>query len=326
MTHQDSYRRMTSGLPALSWGLLKGDFVQVQATTTATSVGSTSGSTVPNLANYIEYRRFLLDYYEFKKKTESTVLRPYTYSQFAAAADIKSPNYLKLVIEGQRNLSPEMAGKFARAMRLSKQQIDEFVLLVKYGQERDPQKRAQALRQLAELRFKYQVMSGEVSTKTLEILPNWLTWILYHMADQKNVSFEPDVLREMIRTETNPEQVRRALDKLFEVGLLAKNADDGRVCKARELMDDPQAIPPALVKKLQSELIYLGMESLFVDSPTDREFGAMTVALTEEEFNRLKFELRQLRKKWAKDISANRTSSKGDRVYQMNIQLFAITK
>jgi uncharacterized protein (TIGR02147 family) len=91
-------------------------------------------------------------------------------------------------------------------------------------------------------------------------------------------------------------------------------------------MDDPQAVPAALVKKLQSELIYLGMESLFVDSPTDREFGAMTVALTEEEFNRLKFELRQFRKKWAKDISTNRATTKGDRVYQMNIQLFAITK
>lgn len=280
---------------------------------------------VPDVSQYTDYREFLRDYYEFKKKTESSVLRPYTYSVFSASADIRSPNYLKLVIEGQRNLSHQMAVKFARAMKLNRHQADEFCLLVSYGQETEPQKRAQHLRMLSEFRYKSQIKSGEINSKTTDLLPNWLTWVLYHMVDQEGVTFTPENIRQLIRTQTNTEEVRKSLERLVDAGLLNRNADDGVVKKGKELVDDPKDVPQALIKKLQTELIYLGMESLFVDSPTDREFGAMTVSLTEDEFNRFKFELRQLRKKWAKDIATNRANSKGERVYQMNVQLFPIT-
>jgi uncharacterized protein (TIGR02147 family) len=91
-------------------------------------------------------------------------------------------------------------------------------------------------------------------------------------------------------------------------------------------MSGSENVPVALVRKLQAELIYLGLESLFQDAPQEREFGAMTVSLTESEFEQLKFELRQFRKRWTKDIAVARSQSKGDRVFQLNIQLFPVTK
>lgn len=283
-------------------------------------------STIPDLSAYTDFRLYLHDYFEFKKNTESTVLRPYTYSVFSASADIKSPNYLKLVIEGQRNLSEQMVLKFAKAMKFNKLQTEEFGLLVEYGQETDPQKRAQALRRLADYRFKHQVKNGVVTSKTHELLPNWLTWLLYHLTDQAGVDFKPEKIRELIRTQTNIEEIRRSIHRLLEAGLLTRNVDDGTIHKGKDLIDDHKDVPPAVIKKLQTELMYLGMESLFLDSPTDREFGALTVSLTEEEFNRFKFELRQLRKKWQKDIAVNRAGAKGQRVYQLNVQLFPITE
>jgi uncharacterized protein (TIGR02147 family) len=279
----------------------------------------------PQIAQYVDYRVFLKDYYEFKRRTESSALRPYSYSVFSAAADIRSPNYLKLVIEGQRNLSEQMAVKFARAMKLNKLHAEEFCLLVRYGQERDPQARAKYLQALAEFRFQHQIDAGEVDAKTLELVPSWLTWVLFHLTDQDGVNFKPEALREIIRTQTNVEEIRRSLERLLDAGLLSRNSDDGKIFKQKDLIDDAQSVPPALIKRLQSELIYLGMESLFVDSPVDREFGAMTAALTEDEFQRMKFELRQLRKKWQKEIATNRENSKGERVYQLNIQLFPVT-
>ena len=53
---------------------------------------------------------------------------------FSAAADIKSPNYLKMIIEGKRNLSEDMISKFAKACSLNKSQGDEFKLLVLFNQ------------------------------------------------------------------------------------------------------------------------------------------------------------------------------------------------
>jgi uncharacterized protein (TIGR02147 family) len=152
-----------------------------------------------------------------------------------------------------------------------------------------------------------------------------VTWVLYALTEQKNVKFEPDALFEILRGKARPEELRRCMERLFESGELVKNPETGEVTKGRELMSGSENVPVALVRKLQSELIYLGLESLFQDLPQDREFGAQTMSLTEEEFEQLKFELRQFRKRWAKDVGVARKGAKGDRVFQLNIQLFPVS-
>lgn len=280
----------------------------------------------PRLAAYTDFRVYLRDHYEYKRRLTKKDLRPYSYATFAAAADIKSPNYLKLIIDGERNLSADMTRKFARAVGLAKEEVDEFHALVDYGQAAEPLERNRFLKRLADIRVRQQIKSGEINLETWEKVPSWVIWVLYSMADQNGIQFDDlESLTGMIRRKTKADDVRKCLEKLFEGGELVRG-ETGVVAKGRELMTGSENVPVALVRKLQAELIYLGLESLFQDAPQDREFGAMTAALTESEFEQLKFELRQFRKRWAKDISVQRKATKGDRVFQLNIQLFPVTK
>lgn len=279
----------------------------------------------PRLAAFTDYRQFLKEFYEYRRALTKTSLRPYSYANFAAAADIKSPNYLKLIIDGQRNLSSDMAKKFARAVALNKEETEEFLALVDFTQATEPLERNRYLKVLADLRVRQQLKSGEIKAETWDKVPSWVTWVLYALADQNNTTFAIDELFEIMRGKARPEDIRRSLDRLIESGELVRDPVSGAVSKGRELMTGSENIPVALVRKLQAELIYLGLESLFQDIPQDREFGAQTLALTEDEFELLKFELRQFRKRWTKDVSVARTSRKGDRVFQLNIQLFPVT-
>ena len=99
---------------------------------------STTSGAMPALADYMDYRLFLADFYHAKKALTRTAIRPYSYALFSAAADIKSPNYLKMIIEGKRNLSLDMVSKFAKACSFNKAQTDEFRLLVVFNQSEDP--------------------------------------------------------------------------------------------------------------------------------------------------------------------------------------------
>lgn len=280
----------------------------------------------PNLGEYTDFRQYLKDVYEYRRATEGTGLRPYSYSTFSAAADIKSPNYLKLIIEGRRNLSEDMIGKFGRALRLSKVEVEEFRALVKYGQANEPIERNQYLKELADLRARRAFESGAINQRSWDKVPGWIGWVLYAMAEQQNVDFDPQNLQRLFRAKASVDDIRDSLRKLIESGELARNQETGEVAKGRDLIESPQDLPVALIRKLQAELIYLGIESLFRDSPKEREFGAMTVAMTEEEFNQVRFELRQLRKRLQKDILVKRKSTKGERVYQLNVQLFPVTE
>lgn len=282
--------------------------------------------TRPEVSVYTDFRQFLKDYYDFKVQQHKDSFGSYTYKHFSAAADIKSPNYLKLIIDGERNLSPVTVRKFARAMNCDKRESDEFALLVEYGQASDPLEKNRHLRRLGEFRMKRRVKSGEVRAEQIENSPNWAAWVLAAMADQKNVSFAIDSLRERLQGLIKEDDLRKALEQLFRNGALVRDEATGEVRKGVATAPNQDEIPPELIRKLQSELIYLGMESLLYGRSQDREFGSLTVCLTEAEFEKLKFEMRHLRKRIYKDALVAREKEKGDRVFQLNIQLFPITK
>lgn len=280
----------------------------------------------PEISAYMDYRKYLADFYAYKRELTKKDLRPYNYQMFSAAANIKSPQYLRLIIDGKRNLSDDMVGKFARALNLNKEHSDELKLLVQYTQATDPAERNRFLKDLMERRVNQKIKSGEIDSKTFEKIPGWVTWILYSMADQKGVNFDPHQLKQLLGEKATLEEITESLNKLLEAGELKRDETTGEIKKARPLMENADNIPVALVRKLQAELLYLGMESLFQDDPVEREFGTVTLSLTEKEFEEIKFKLRQMRKQFTKDNSIARAQSAGDRIYQLNIQLFPVTK
>ncbi len=278
----------------------------------------------PDLGNYLDYRLYLADYYKYRRQISARDIRPYNYSVFSAAADIKSPNYLKMIIEGKRNLSDDMISKFARAMSFNKDLTEEFRLLVNFSQSSDPGERNMFLKALNEYRVASKLKRGEIDKKAFEKIPNWITWILYAMIDQQDVKFTAEHIHELLRGKARFEDIEAAIVKLVESGEITID-ENGTAKKARTLMDSADEVPVALVRKLQTELIYLGLESLFRDSPVEREFGTATLSLTKAEFEDLRFNLRKFRKDIQKNVSVARSTAPGERVYQLNLQLFPVT-
>lgn len=278
----------------------------------------------PILATYTDFRSYLEDYYLFRKEQTKTSLRPYSYSDFSAAADIKSPNYLKMIIAGERNLSSDMVKKFAKALKLNKEETKEFDILVSYGQAKDPIIRNQFLKQLSEIRAAKALEVGDIDAKTWEKVPNWLSWVLYAMVDQENVSFQPSQLRKILKGRASEPQIRQAMKSLTESGEVAFS-ESGEANKQNPMISNADKIPPALVRKLQAELIYLGLESLYRDHPADREISGFTLAMTKEEFQWVRHELRKVRKDLQSKLMVEREKAPGDQVYQVNVQLFPLT-
>lgn len=280
---------------------------------------------LPNISDYLDYRLYLHDFYQYKKQVTRNDIRPYSYQLFSAAANIKSPNYLKMIIEGQRNLSDEMIGKFAKALGLNKDQAEEFNYLVKLNQAEDTSERNIYLKKVSEARVEQKLKSGEIDRKTWEKIPNWVAWILYAMIDQEGVSFTTKNLKDLLRGKASEQEIEASLNSLLASGEIKKDTQTGEIKKSHNLIESPEEIPVALVRKLQTQLMYLGLESLYQDQPQDREFGTLTMSLTKEEFEDIKFKLRQIRKSIHKDNSIARKERKGERVYQLNIQLFPVT-
>lgn len=318
--------------------LSKAAFSGTPLTTKIRTVGSQSAASpasatdatqpheqMPLIGDYMDYRRFLLDFYSFRREQTKKQLRPYSYSTFAAAANIKSPNYLKMIIEGKRNLSEDMIGRFAKATGLNKADSDQFRMLVQFNQSADPSARNLMLKDISDLRVERQLKAGEIDRKAWDRLPSWVAWVVYALMDQEGVDFKIESLRDVLRGKAKPDEIEAALKSLIDSGEILFDEVTGAYSKSKNRNETPEDIPVALIRKLQAQLMLLGLESLYQDSPTEREFGTLTVALTQSEFEELRFKLRQMRKQIHKDISSQRMQTPGERVYQLNLQLFPVT-
>lgn len=91
----------------------------------------------PNVRRYVDYRAYLRDMTAHLKATEPG----FSYRVFARRAGFSSPNYLKLVSEGDRNLSVGSADKFARGLGLGADEGRVLKTLVELGAARNDHER-----------------------------------------------------------------------------------------------------------------------------------------------------------------------------------------
>src|SRR3954463_10305239 len=85
----------------------------------------------PIVFNYEDFRFFLKESFYYLKTTSA-----FSYRKFNLEAGFTSPNYLKRVIDGDRNLSSSSIPKCAKALRLNQQENWFFENLVFFNQSK----------------------------------------------------------------------------------------------------------------------------------------------------------------------------------------------
>lgn len=274
----------------------------------------------PELAGFVNYREFLAAFLTYKQ-AQKIGLRKYSYSDFAAAADLKSPQYLKLIIENKRNLSEEGIEKFAKALGLSKKDSDHFACLVRYNQATTPKERYHHLQKLS--------IHRAANAENLKS-PHWLKVVVYSICDGIGGAYTASDLQRLLKDRCKIQDLQKCLDEMVEekaLQIIYGSSPELNLYQKSEAGQNRLShdIPLEIIKQIQSDLLFLGLESLFIDEPSERDLGSFSIALTKAEFETVKFEVRKFRKKLLKDLLILREKSPGDRVYQVQFQVFPVT-
>ncbi len=80
--------------------------------------------------HYTDFRKFLLDYYQFEKKKNPR----FTYRYLSEHVGFKSAGHFTKIIKYETNISIELALRFARFMKFTKRQKDYFQNMVLFNQ------------------------------------------------------------------------------------------------------------------------------------------------------------------------------------------------
>ena len=178
----------------------------------------------PVLTEYTDYHRYLRDFYNFKKRQS----RHFSFRKFAEMANIKSSNYLMLVMNKRRNLLPETAKDVARAMKLSKNESDLFVALVKMEKAKTTEERSQVERDQRIATKK--ILTKDLPANKAEYLSVWYFSLVRELAFLPDFEANASWITKKLNHIISEDQAEAAMTALVNLGIWKKTRNKIEVC------------------------------------------------------------------------------------------------
>jgi uncharacterized protein (TIGR02147 family) len=262
---------------------------------------------------YRNYREFLAAFYALKKGSGLS------YRGFAKAAGVGAPNYLKLVVEGKRNLSESMAERFAKACRLNPEATGYFKLLVQFNQAKTDAVRNDLHTRLSEFPRFRAAQSLDLAQKEYHS-----TW--YHPAIRELVACadfveETAVLAAALRPAISEKQVSRALEALLKLGMLERDST-GRLRQAARAVTTGEQASGLYIRNYHAEMMQRATEAMQSVPAKERFISSLTLSTSQATLDEIQRRVDQLREEL---IALSDADPAPDRVVQLNVQLFPLS-
>lgn len=181
----------------------------------------------PNIAGYDDYRVFLADFITHKQEHRAG----FSYRRLARLAGIASPNFLRMVVLGQKNMTALLAATVAKALSLSTEEQACFVALV--ALERAAGEGERELARTALERARRQLVSRTIRTSDIgRVLSSWHHLVVRELAQLGD--FEPNGawMAKRLGGLVTPDQAEDSLCLLLRTGFL-------RFSEGRFVVDEP---------------------------------------------------------------------------------------
>lgn len=269
----------------------------------------------PNIYTFFDYREYFSALFNYHKAISPVFSHRYIVSK----AGFKSPNSLKNVINGERNLSVEGVQRFAAAFKLEEKEKAYLEILVKFNTVKSQQKKEHYLAELLKLRN----VSLPVGLKNeqMEILNAW-----YHVA-VREITALPDFknsplwISRILEPPISRKDAAGSLKLLKKLGFIRKT-DKGWEPVDQVMQSDPEVFH-VYASIFHREMIKLGMESISRFPHKLREISATTLRLCRDDIPKIKKMLQDFRRQLL-DFAAGTQDI--DQVYQLNFQFFPLVK
>jgi uncharacterized protein (TIGR02147 family) len=270
----------------------------------------------PNIFEYTDYRAYLRDYYVAEKARRPA----FSYRYFARRAGHTSPNFLKLVIEGKRNLGPASITAFARALELDAEEASFFAELVAFGQAKsDGDKNKHLTRITAARNYR---KAGRIEGQLFEYLAHWYLPAIRELVARPDFVEDPKwIARELVPAIT-AKKAAEGLKVLTNLGLV-RRMPDGRLERGDPSWTTGPEPSSKIVEAFHQQVLTLATEALQKYTPDERSVSSLVVCVKAKTVAELKRRLTSFQQELLALCDAD---EEPEVVYQVGMQLFPLSR
>ncbi len=270
-----------------------------------------------DLYSYTDYRRYLKDYFTSQKEA---VLH-FSFRFFARIAGFSSPGFLKMVMEGQRNLSLSSINKVTKGLKLSQKESAYFEALVLFNQAETRKDKDLYFERLASL--KPHVKFHGLEKDQYEYFTQKHYVILREMVALPDFKEDTVWIAQKLKMPIKPKEVDYSLALLLRLGLL-KRDEKGKLVQAEATLSTPPEVDSMEVASFHRAMLDEAKESMWDVPAAWRHFSSLTIPIPKNSIREIKSRIENFREEIMSLI--NQGSTDYFEVYQMNIQLFPVTR
>ena len=270
--------------------------------------------------DYQQYRDYLRDYYLDQKRRKTGM----TYSRFSASAGVRSPNYLKVVIDSQKNLTSENIVRFSKALDLKEHESDYFEALVHFNQSKIPLERDFYEERLNRVKSRY---SGHASRERLlseyefEAISDWKHHAVMVLTNIRGFEERLSWIRDRLFHMASEQEIGSILERLQTIRLISRDENGRRKQTHRQVKTKPE-LGRVLARAFYEGLFSRASQALKLTEPEEREFSNYIVGISPKQIPELKRKVREFMKQlneWALE------NSKPHQVYALGFSAFPLT-
>jgi len=270
---------------------------------------------------YRDYRQYLRDVYAARKGSEYG----FSYRAFARKAGLSAPNYLKLVADGQRNLTAEMAARFAKALGLRGEAADYFCDLVGFNQAPNAVERERCYQRLR--RYRRYRSSFRLDAAHAAYHAEWYIPAVRELVACAGFREDPRWVAAALRPNISLRQAEHALEVLCELGFVQRDAS-GRLVQREPVLSTGDDRPLGHhIASFHRAMLERAADALDHVERDEREIASLTLSLSAAQLQAFKRRLQEVRQELLQAaVEAAHGEEALDRVVQINFQCFPLAR
>jgi len=264
---------------------------------------------------YQDLTAYLAAYYRWKKAST----RSFSFRAFSKRIGVRAPNHLKRVIDGERNLTSDMAKTYARALGLKGEAAMYFCDLARFSRSKTPAAREEAWRSMMHS-ARYRAAHAD-DVRFAEYCSHWYLPAIRELAASADFVDDPAWIAQQLVPSISRQEAAKAIDTLLDLGLLRR--EDGRVVRGEIMVTTGAETRGIHVRNYHRSMLERAAESMELISAAERDISSVTLCISDRTLPKLKAEIQSFRKRL---MQLAEEDPHPDRVVTFNTQFFPMSR
>lgn len=269
----------------------------------------------PSVFDHLDYRQFLRDWYAYHRQLGQISLR-----LFSKRAGFSSPNFFKLVMDGDRNLTIKSLPKFMSALGLNKQELEFFENMVFFTQAATHEERDRYYQGM--LRSRKLKELKPIVKEQYQYYSEWYHPVVRELVVSKNFNGDLEKLGASLSPSLSTLQIEKSIELLSRLGLIVKD-ENGKWQQASVTVSSGQESDSHMLTKYHQNIFDLGKRIIEQVDPELRDVSALTLGISKKRFGEIKQRIQNFRTEILQLVASD---TEPDDVVLLTIQLMPVTQ